>query len=72
MEDHGYVVDLGLADVSGFIPYKDKAKPDEKRLSVGQVVSTTVSKISENKRLVTLSLKPEAIRDASVSFLSCK
>ena len=68
MEDHGYVVDLGLTDVSGFIPYKYKTESDAKRLSIGQVVSATVSKISENKRLVTLSVKPEAIRDASVSL----
>ncbi|CAE6439154.1 unnamed protein product, partial [Rhizoctonia solani] len=67
IEDHGYVVDLGIPDVSGFIPYKDKSKPDAKRLSVGQVVSSTVVKLSENKRLCTLSIKPDAVKNASLT-----
>ncbi|KAG9127379.1 rRNA biogenesis protein rrp5 [Ceratobasidium sp. 392] len=67
VEDHGYTVDFGLLDVSGFIPYKTNSKTKTKRLSVGQVVSTTVTKISENKRLCTLSVKPEDVRDASLN-----
>ncbi|CAE6440693.1 unnamed protein product [Rhizoctonia solani] len=67
VEDHGYIVDLGITDVSGFIPYKDKSKSDAKRLSVGQVVSSTVIKLSENKRLCTLSTKSDGIRNASLT-----
>ncbi|KAJ1301821.1 hypothetical protein OPQ81_009049 [Rhizoctonia solani] len=67
VEDHGYVVDFGIPDVSGFIPYKDKSKPDTKRLSVGQVVSSTVTKLSENKRLCTLSTKWDAVQNASLT-----
>ncbi|CEL57234.1 rRNA biogenesis protein RRP5 OS=Saccharomyces cerevisiae (strain ATCC 204508 / S288c) GN=RRP5 PE=1 SV=1 [Rhizoctonia solani AG-1 IB] len=67
VEDHGYIVDLGITDVSGFIPYKDKSKSDAKRLSVGQVVSSTVVKLSENKRLCTLSTKSDAIHSASLT-----
>ncbi|CAE6393843.1 unnamed protein product [Rhizoctonia solani] len=67
IEDHGYVVDLGISELSGFIPYKDKSKPDTKRLSVGQVVTSTVVKLSENKRLCTLSTKSDAIRSASLT-----
>ncbi|KAF8755922.1 S1 RNA binding domain [Rhizoctonia solani] len=67
VEDHGYIVDLGIKDVSGFIPYKDKSNPDERRLSVGQVVSSTVVKLSENKRLCTLSVEPDAIQTASLT-----
>ncbi|KAG8709931.1 rRNA biogenesis protein rrp5 [Ceratobasidium sp. 395] len=67
VEDHGYTVDLGLSDVSGFIPFKSNSKTETKRLSVGQVVSATTTKISENKRLCTLSVKPGDIRDASLS-----
>ncbi|QRV97230.1 rRNA biogenesis protein RRP5 [Ceratobasidium sp. AG-Ba] len=62
VEDHGYTVDLGLSGISGFIP-----SSDTKHLLVGQVVSTTVTKISENKRLATLSTDSEAIRTASMS-----
>ncbi|CAE6455083.1 unnamed protein product [Rhizoctonia solani] len=67
VEDHGYVVDLGTPDISGFIPYKDKSKPDTKRLSVGQVVSATVVKLSENKRLCTLSTSPNAVQSACLT-----
>ncbi|KAB5588082.1 RRNA biogenesis protein RRP5 [Ceratobasidium theobromae] len=67
IEDHGYVVDLGLADVSGFIPYKDKPDSGAKRLTIGQVVSSTVVKMSENKRLCTLSTRPEKLRSALLS-----
>ncbi|KAG8794803.1 rRNA biogenesis protein rrp5 [Ceratobasidium sp. 428] len=67
VEDHGYTVDLGLSDVSGFISFKSSSKADAKQLSVGQVVSATISKISENKRLCTLSVKPGDVRDASLS-----
>ncbi|KAH7320432.1 hypothetical protein B0J17DRAFT_685683, partial [Rhizoctonia solani] len=57
----------GIPDVSGFIPYKDKSKPDAKRLNVGQVVSSTVVKLSENKRLCTLSTEPDAVKNASLT-----
>ncbi|CAE6485208.1 unnamed protein product [Rhizoctonia solani] len=67
VEDHGYIVDLGIPEVSGFIPYKDKDKPDAKRLSVGQVVTSTVVKLSENKRLCTLSTKSDAVQSASLT-----
>ncbi|QRV97232.1 rRNA biogenesis protein RRP5 [Ceratobasidium sp. AG-Ba] len=62
VEDHGYTVDLGLSDISGFIPASDT-----KHLSVGQVVSTTVTKISENKRLATLSTDSEVICAAAMT-----
>ncbi|CAE6479265.1 unnamed protein product [Rhizoctonia solani] len=67
VEDHGYIVDLGIPEVSGFIPYKDKSNPDTKRLSVGQVVTSTVVKLSENKRLCTLSTKSDAVQNASLT-----
>ncbi|KDN33351.1 hypothetical protein RSAG8_13557, partial [Rhizoctonia solani AG-8 WAC10335] len=67
VEDHGYIVDLGIPDISGFVPYKDKSKPDTKRLSVGQVVTSTVVKLSENKRLCTLSTKSDAVQNASLT-----
>ncbi|KAG8721817.1 rRNA biogenesis protein rrp5 [Ceratobasidium sp. 394] len=40
VEDHGYTVDFGLADISGFIPSKNATN---KQFTAGQVVSTTAS-----------------------------
>ncbi|KAG9084540.1 rRNA biogenesis protein rrp5, partial [Ceratobasidium sp. UAMH 11750] len=64
VEDHGYTVDFGLADISGFIPSKNATN---KQFTVGQVISATVSKISETKRLATLSVKFEDVRDAALT-----
>ncbi|KAG8718425.1 rRNA biogenesis protein rrp5, partial [Ceratobasidium sp. 394] len=64
VEDHGYTVDSGLADISGFIPSKNVTN---KQFTIGQVVSTTVSKISETKRLATLSVKFEDVRAAALT-----
>ncbi|KAG8680586.1 rRNA biogenesis protein rrp5, partial [Ceratobasidium sp. 394] len=64
VEDHGYTVDFGLADISGFIPSKNATN---KQFTIGQVVSATVSKVSETKRLATLSVKFEDVRDAALT-----
>ncbi|KAG8742229.1 rRNA biogenesis protein rrp5 [Ceratobasidium sp. 414] len=65
IEDHGYTVDFGLADISGFVPSKNIT--NKRRFTVGQVVSTTVTNISETKRLATLSVKFEDVRDAALA-----
>ncbi|KAG9081621.1 rRNA biogenesis protein rrp5, partial [Ceratobasidium sp. 370] len=63
IEDHGYTVDLGLPGISGFIPSKGTS---DNWFTVGQVVSATVSKISETGRLATLSVKFGDVRDAAL------
>lgn len=72
VEDHGYIMDLGVPAVSGFLSLKEARKGSfgDRPLVVGQVISTSVTKMSENGRTVTLSVDPSIFRAASVSFLS--
>ncbi|KAF8323027.1 hypothetical protein DL93DRAFT_2049827 [Clavulina sp. PMI_390] len=82
VEDHGYILDTGVAGVSGFLSLKEASKgplpssslasssPSPRPLSIGQVINATVTKVSENGRTVTLSIDPSIIRSATVTELS--
>lgn len=72
VEDHGYILDLGISSASGFLSLKEarKGPKGDAPLSVGQVVNTSVLKMSENGRTVTLSVDPAVIKSASVSEVS--
>lgn len=58
--------------MSGFLSLEEACKgpKGEIPLSVGQVVNTSVIKLSENGRTVTLSVDPTVIRSASVPEVS--
>lgn len=49
VEDHGYILDLGLADVAGFLHYKSKSE-NESRRRVGSLVDVVVEKLAEDGR----------------------
>ncbi|KAL0951450.1 hypothetical protein HGRIS_008139 [Hohenbuehelia grisea] len=56
VEDHGYILDLGVSDVSGFMSFKDApGGPDKPKLRVGQLADATVLKLSANERTCTVS-----------------
>ncbi|KZT52546.1 hypothetical protein CALCODRAFT_441411 [Calocera cornea HHB12733] len=63
IEDHGYSVDLGLPAVSGFLPFSSTPTPTT-RLPIGHLLTSTVSSLSENRRLCTLTALPEKSHDA--------
>ncbi|KAI0931812.1 hypothetical protein AcW2_000609 [Taiwanofungus camphoratus] len=70
IEDHGYILDLGLPDVSGFLSFKDTKKCNfdtTNKLYVGQLVDVCVSKMSGNGRTCTVSVDPKSYIKASVS-----
>ncbi|KAI5124164.1 hypothetical protein M0805_000972 [Coniferiporia weirii] len=51
VEDHGYILDLGLSDVSGFIPHgRGSSNHDENRRHVGSLVNAVVDKLAEDGR----------------------
>jgi len=52
-EDHGYTLDLGIRDVSGFLPFKELE--GEIGLHVGALVDSTVVKTTANGRICTVS-----------------
>ncbi|TFY62849.1 hypothetical protein EVJ58_g3608 [Rhodofomes roseus] len=52
-EDHGYILDLGISDVSGFLSFKDAAKgpfDEPKNLHIGGLLDVAVTKTSGNGR----------------------
>lgn len=70
VEDHGYVLDLGISGVDGFLSFKEfKSKKPEasSRLSVGQIVETTVVSLSSNQRTCTVTVDPLTFRTSSNS-----
>ncbi|KAN0063193.1 rRNA biogenesis protein rrp5 [Thecaphora frezii] len=73
LEDHGYLLDTGIEELSGFLNFKNAAKlpvqfgagADGKRLQIGSVIEVKVAKIAENKRTFDCTADPE-IRDSIV------
>ncbi|KAJ6604467.1 hypothetical protein DFH09DRAFT_1122792 [Mycena vulgaris] len=59
VEDHGYILNLGVADISGFLSFKDaKQGPfDAKtKLSVGRLIDVTVANVSSNGRTCNVGI----------------
>jgi rRNA biogenesis protein RRP5 len=53
VEDHGYILDLGISGISGFLSFKDaKRGPFEAKikLSLGWLMDVTVANVSSNGR----------------------
>lgn len=58
VEDKGYVLDLGVPDISAFLTFDQvtKSAKVQQTLSVGQLVSVKVDQVAANGRTVSLSL----------------
>ncbi|EED77394.1 predicted protein, partial [Postia placenta Mad-698-R] len=70
IEDHGYILDLGIPDVSGFLSFKEAKKGpfgDDNKLPVGRLIDVCVVKITGNGRTCTVSVDSASVRDASLS-----
>ena len=69
VEDHGYVLDLGINDVSGFLSFKDAKKGPwgKKKLSIGYLVQTCVRGMSPNGKVCTVTTEESTISVAKVS-----
>ncbi|KAJ7783575.1 hypothetical protein DFH07DRAFT_192575 [Mycena maculata] len=68
VEDHGYILNLGVAEISGFISFKDaKQGPfDAKtKLPVGRLLDVTITSVSSNGRTCNVSI------DSATFFGSC-
>ncbi|TBU63713.1 U3 snoRNP-associated protein Rrp5 [Dichomitus squalens] len=73
IEDHGYILDLGMSDVSGFLSFKDAQKGSwgtEKKLHIGQLLDVAVVKMSGNGRTCNVSVDPKTISTASITEVS--
>lgn len=67
LEDHGYSLDLGVADISGFLSFEEAGEGSCK-LHVGQIVDVSVVKISGNSRVCSVCLGGEKQAASSVSL----
>ncbi|KIJ65006.1 hypothetical protein HYDPIDRAFT_175081 [Hydnomerulius pinastri MD-312] len=69
VEDHGYILDLGVTGASGFLSFKEaqKAGTDKPRLQVGALLDTSVLKMSSNGRTCNVTNNPTVFVSSSVS-----
>uniref|UniRef100_A0A4W5L3E2 Protein RRP5 homolog n=1 Tax=Hucho hucho TaxID=62062 RepID=A0A4W5L3E2_9TELE len=66
IEDHGYLVDLGINGTKAFLPKqaaKDKTN-SPKELKVGQYVTSLLEEVKNDGRVVRLSISPTAVAQA--------
>jgi len=68
IEDHGYIINLGIPDISGFLSFKDakKSLQSPSNLLVGSVVDVSISKVSSNGRTCNVTISPSSIRASHV------
>ena len=59
VEDHGYILDLGIPDLSGFLSFKNAEKGlFQRKLQEGWLLDVTITKVSKNKRSCDVSVEP--------------
>jgi len=69
LEDHGYILDLGVPEVSGFLSFKDAKKgPFDKntRLHVGRILDVTIAGMMSNGRTCKVNIDSAAFSSSSV------
>ncbi|XP_049426867.1 protein RRP5 homolog isoform X1 [Epinephelus fuscoguttatus] len=66
VEDHGYIVDIGISGTKAFLPEKAvKDKPSSQDdLKVGQYVTYQVEEVKNDGRVVRLSVSPPTVAQA--------
>ncbi|KAI9444728.1 nucleic acid-binding protein [Lactarius indigo] len=64
IEDHGYILNLGVPEVSGFLSFKDakKALESSERLAVGAIVDVSILTMSSNGRTCNVTINPPSVR----------
>ena len=70
IEDHGYILDFGIEETSGFLAFKDVKDPrhtTDSRYYVGQLLDVCVTKTMGNSRSFAVKVDPDSLRTASVS-----
>lgn len=62
IEDHGYILSLGLPSIDSFVSFKEAKKLQPTRLEIGSVIGCRVKEMSENGRTCTVTVgRPEVI-----------
>ena len=71
VEDHGYVLSLGVDGVSGFLHNKEAETFVSKRnggrtLIPGQLIECAITSVAENRRTVKVTADPDSVAKAIV------
>ena len=72
IEDHGYTLDFGISETSGFLPFNNEESMSGEplvKLHVGQVLDVTVTKTSSNGRICTVVADPRKFSTSSVGYI---
>ncbi|KAG7099001.1 hypothetical protein E1B28_000886 [Marasmius oreades] len=69
IEDHGYILDLGIPEVTGFLPFKE-AQSLPRKLHVGQLVNVTVNELATNGRSCEVTADPKLFATSSITEIS--
>ena len=77
VEDHGYILDLGVKDLAGFLPMKEsksyiKKYNRDNELAVGQYVECSIEKVNGRTANVTidrLKVGHSVVQDPFFSYL---
>ncbi|KAF7339630.1 rRNA biogenesis protein RRP5 [Mycena sanguinolenta] len=70
VEDHGYILDLGVPEISGFLSFKDAKKgpfDTKAKLSVGRLLDVAVASVSANGRTCNVSVDVETFSGSCLS-----
>ncbi|KAF7339807.1 rRNA biogenesis protein RRP5 [Mycena venus] len=70
VEDHGYILDLGVPEISGFLSFKDAKKgPFEAKtkLPLGRLLDVAVTGVSANGRTCNVGVDIESFRGSCLS-----
>ncbi|XP_063056159.1 protein RRP5 homolog isoform X2 [Engraulis encrasicolus] len=63
IEDHGYLIDIGLTTTKAFLP-KPAAKSSKEDLRVGEYLECLLEEVKNEGRLVRLSMDPAVLSEA--------
>ena len=69
VEDHGYILDFGINDVSGFLSFAEAEKSasvSASRFRAGHLLNVCVSKMSANGRTCTVTNNEDSVKAALV------
>ncbi|KAJ4002507.1 hypothetical protein F5050DRAFT_1802449 [Lentinula boryana] len=70
VEDHGYVLDLGMPDVSGWLAFRDITSETSSKFQVGQLLDATISSISKNGRTCNVTVDPQTFISSTLTEVS--
>jgi rRNA biogenesis protein RRP5 len=67
IEDHGYILNVGVPEVASFLSFKDaKKRFGDSKLRVGKLLDVVVSKLSSNGRTCNVTVAEDTLKTASV------